>query len=263
MRYWTDVMPMRLSIACSLLVLAAAGPVRADTAAQLAEWFGVPSTAVREVAGFELPAGGDYTHVLVGRYEQSGLLLGGAAILRCDTKQCTGARISFHATDRVEVYGLIDLNGTPGPLPATPHAGHRGSYRKLDAGGLATRPAWPAIVLHAERAQQATGQTKSRTTVTGVERHGQIRIVSLLRADEPSPTVLTADVADLHPSGAGTTTTFRTQRGDAKDALDLIGREQRHLDRTSRCLRPDPVDVRYVLKGRRYERVDLPARSGC
>jgi hypothetical protein len=39
-----------------------------------------------------------------------------------------------------------------------------------------------------------------------------------------------ADVADLHPSGAGTTTTFRTQRGDAKDALDLVSREQRHLD---------------------------------
>jgi len=37
--------------------------------------------------------------------------------------------------------------------------------------------------------------------------------------------VLFADVADLHPSGAGTTTTFRTQRGDAKDALDLVSRE--------------------------------------
>ena len=82
---------MRLSIACSLLVLAAAGLARADPAAQLAAWFGVQPDAVREVAGFELPAGGDYTYVLVGRYQQR-LLLGGAAILRCDAAQCTGAR---------------------------------------------------------------------------------------------------------------------------------------------------------------------------
>lgn len=262
-----SVILMRRWLVCSLVVLAAvlggARPARADLAAQFAAWFDVKPDAVRDIAGFELPAGGDYTHVLVGRFQRGEHLLGGGLILRCDAKQCQGARIWLQAADRAEVYGLVDLNGAPGPLPARAQYGGTSWYRKLDGKGLPARPAWPAIVFHTETARQTTGGSRFRGTVTGTERRGRIVVVSLLRADERSPRVLDEHVIERYPSGAGTTTTFRTERGSSKDALDLVGREQRHLDSDSRCRRPDPVDVRYVMKGRRYERAALPARAGC
>lgn len=254
---------MRPWIIGSLLVLAAIRPARADPASQLAAWLNVKADAVRDVAGFELPAGGDYTHVLVGRFRNGDHLFGAAAILRCDAKQCTGARVPLQATDRVELYGLIDLNGAPAPLPTSPQLVQTGRYRTLDAGTGKPRPAWPALVLHTETVKQATGESRFRGTVSGTERRGTITIVSLLRADERAPTVLTADVVEFYPSGAGTTTTFRTARGDTRDALDIIGAEQRHLERTARCLRPAPVEVRYRLQGRRYERVAAPPQRGC
>lgn len=255
---------MRRWLVCSLVTLAAVSaasrPARADLAAQFATWFDVKPDAVRDVAGFELPAGGDYTHVLVGRFQRDELLIGGGLILRCDAKQCQGARIWLQPADRAEVYGLIDLNGAPGRLPSAPQPGGTGSYRKLEGKG---RAAWPAIVFHTKTVKQTTGGSRHRGTVSGTEQRERIFIVSLLRADEQTPRVLSEDVVERYPSGAGTTTTFRTERGDSKDALDIIGREQRHLESDSRCRRPDAVDVRYVPKGRRYARATLPARTGC
>jgi hypothetical protein len=255
--------PMRPWSICLLLVLAAIRPARADPASQFAASLDLKADAVRDVAGFVLPAGGDYTHLLIGRFQDGDYLFGAAVILRCDAKQCTGARVQLAATDRVELYGIIDLNGAPAPLPTSPQLVQAGRYRTLDGGTGKPRPAWPALVLHTETVKQATGESRFRGTVSGTERRGKITIVSLLRADERSPTVLTANAVELYPSGAGTTTTFRTARGDTRDALDIIGTEQRHLDRSSRCLRPEPVEVRYRPQGRRYERVAAPPPRGC
>jgi hypothetical protein len=87
--------------------------------------------------------------------------------------------------------------------------------------------------------------------------------VSLRKTDERRPEILELSTVDLYPSGAGTTTSYTLARGSQRAALDIVGSEQRHLDHESACIRPDPVEVRYVYEDGRYQRFDPLLRTGC
>ncbi len=225
-----------------------------DGEAWFASTFGVKPDKVHDVVTYTLPPGGDYSHVVIGRFDEDKYRFAGAALMSCTTTACQGTRAGFSASDKIEVRGLVDLDGAGGDLP------------RASVGSVSTMPGklgkFPALVVVTTESRQMT-ETGRSGPVTGTETHVRLHLLSLMRSDRGQP-VFAGDLEERYPSGAGTSTSYRLVRGDSKTSLDLMVSAQRNLDRTSRCLRPKPVEARYKLVERHYRTSGgLPGRSGC
>jgi len=244
-------------LACCVALCGSALAHAGEHDAAFAQHHGVKPTEVREVAGYELPAGGDFTHVLIGRYDHAPYVMTGAVLLRCDPTECQGRRADFGAADTIDVLGVIDLEGAPRPFPSRA-LGRGARYTKLPG----KAPKWPALVVRTTERKAATSTTRSGKLVTGNEARARLYVISLAAIDRAS-VILQDTLDERYPSGAGTTTTYRLERGESKTGLEIIATEQRHLDRDSRCLRPEPIELRFTLDGRHYRAVAPPERTGC
>jgi hypothetical protein len=238
-----------------------------DQSETFAHFFQVDPKTVDDVRGFELPKAAGYTHLLVGRFATSGAhRQNGAVFMRCDARQCTGTRVYLEVNAELHVIGVVDLSGAPTALRTTNEL-RRASrlYAPIARIGAGKRLSRPAVVFETRRSEVRTGSTRWRKEVTGTERRHHLIIVPLRAGkDERLHRVFRETTVDRGLSGAGTTTSYRLERGKTKRALDIVATEQRHLDNLSMCLRPDPTEHRFVLKDGRYQRdlgLDLP--GGC
>ncbi|MGN6108058.1 MAG: hypothetical protein ACTHU0_23325 [Kofleriaceae bacterium] len=254
-------MPPRLRLLVVLALCALSAPAHADLVDQVVGWQQIPRAKVREVWGYAMPAGSEITHVLIARHVRPGTtdrIDTSVGLLRCDDHQCTGRSAPISSGDDVEVLGLIDLEGAPGPLPTSSLPRERNVYHTLSASPHAR---WPALVLRHGRVERATTTSRRGGKVTGTYEHSRITVISLdPRGDQ---IVFAEDTERRDPTGAGFTRTVRLARRVGNGPLDLIVREQRHLERTSRCLRPEPTETTWRLDDRRYAAKGLPERRGC
>ncbi len=239
---------MRFVIALLLVVGGTARAGERETA--FATHLGLAETAVHDVAGFQLPPGGDLTHVLVGRYEYGKYAkdaMTAAVLMKCDDKTCEGRRAEFGTADQIDVLGIVDLQGTPGPLPSRPLRRNPSGYEKIRGDKMK----FPVLVLRTTESKDAAGTTRTR-----------LYVISLVEADRGS--VVLMDTSDEHyATGAGTTRTYRLDKGESKTSLDLIAREQRHLDRDSKCIEPEPIEAVFSLEEHHYRTKSYAPRSGC
>jgi len=248
-----------VAFAAAALVAVAAGPASAEDARGMVAHF-APTDAKNVVAatGFRLEGVRGYTNLVVGSfragaYEQRTLVL-----LRCNERECRGQAVYLGAHP-IKLRGLVDL-GKPGPLEGGPEVQARTDWDKALSG---RRMRWPALVVEIIDERAASETSPFGHHYEGSERHHELVLVSLRRADAASPKIARLPTMDRYPSGAGTTATYRLARGHGRGPLEIIGAEQRHLDNDSACLEPEPVDVRWVLRKGRYQRVELDGLHGC
>lgn len=249
----------RLAVALLVLAattgLAAAGRFDATFAAHV----GVAADRVRDVAGFALPRGGDYTHVLIGRFGDGAHVFAGVVLLRCAGDDCTGQRVALGSSDRIECAGIVDLEGAPGPVPAARLTLGHATYARLPG----RRGRRPALVVRTTEGRDGSARLKSGRAVSGRETRTHLHLISLVAADRGAR-VFQDTARERYPNGAGFDHGYRLARVAGKRGLALIVTEQRELPRDSRCLRPKPIELRYELDGRRYRQVGAPAFSrGC
>ncbi len=247
------------ALAALLTLSATATDARADLKTQLAAWFSITPADVETVRGLELPAGGDYTHVVLGRFKSGTTLTSGVALLRCDAKQCTGTKVWLHTAEDVDVRGLVDLQGPATKFPTGFVSRHTSWYEKIGTklGG------WPALVIQTTTRSQTTGTSRFGKSYTGEERHRTLHVLSLAKADVTRPTVFQHASEDHYPAGGGMTATFRLDRASKNGPADIIVIERRQLHHGSRCLRPAPTETRWTLVDRQYQPGQLPGRIGC
>lgn len=226
---------VRLLIA---IVLASARlAVAGEHEAVFAKTFGVAESAVHDVAGYELPAGNDTTHVVIGRAER----MTGAVLLTCDATQCAGRRVELGTADAVELNGIVDLHGTPGPLPS----------RAIAPGKLAgaQRMKFPALVI--------------RVRETTKKRRVKLYVISLVEADRAS-TVLQDTAEELGPDGRGFVRSYKLEpakggKDTAKDGaapLDIVATERRKPT----C---DPTEQRFTLEEHHYRTKSYTPGKNC
>jgi hypothetical protein len=243
-----------------LLLVCATGSARAESQPELfAHFFSVAATDVKDVAGYRAPPGVDVTHILFGHFYEGAArqLVAGVVLLRCDERECRGRHVWLNPADaEVEIQGLVDLR-EPGPLGES-----RGLERARPGAWIElardVRPprrwGWPALAIALRRRTPMTERSRFGGEVTGVHREEELLVLSLRAADEQQPELLRAQRVDLYPTGAGATTSYRLVRGSRGDVLDIVATEQRELESTSACLRPEPIEYRLVLASGRYER---------
>lgn len=228
-----------------------------------ATFMGIDQADVVSVAGFDLPAGSHFQHALIGRFKhgthkewQSSEVF----LVRCTSRQCTGKMVSL-GNGEVELLGLVDL-ATPGALPTRRIEMPRSSwYTSLDKSRV--RRAWPALLVRTTETKTVTTKSYTMKDVTGSDRHAELAIISLVKADAEFPRVL-REVVDRHsPTGAGVSVTFELVRGKGK-ALDLLATEQRDIDNELACIRPKPTRSTYTLDAhRQYRKALEPVTGGC
>ena len=240
------------------LLLVVGGTARAgERETAFATHLGLAETVVHDVAGFQLP-GGDLTHVLVGRYEYGKSAMTAAVLMKCDDRTCEGRRAEFGTADQIDVLGIVDLQGTPGPLPSRPLRRNPSGYEKIRGDKMK----FPVLVLQTTESKDAAGTTRSGRKVSGRETRTRLYVISLVEADRGS--VVLMDTSDEHyATGAGTTRTYRLDKGESKTSLDLIAKEQRHLDRDSKCIEPEPIEAVFSLEEHHYRTKSYAPRSGC
>ena len=245
--------------------LARAQPYYGPARTVFAQLQGVSRDQVVEAKVFMLTGVADYTHVLRGQYKVDDEVLTGVLLLRCGARSCSGTRVLGAGGDKVKLLAVVDLEGKPASLggnePPTCCGGAEWDTALPSPG---KRLRWPVLVITTLREEMTTALTRGRKEVTGTSRHGRLLLVSLRRADvKDRQLVLSAPTQEIGASGSGRSTSYRTERGKQR-ALDVIAREQRHLERTSRCREPEPIEYKLVLKDGRYTRLDNLAQSrGC
>jgi hypothetical protein len=148
---------------------------------------------------------------------------------------------------------VIDLEGEPGPISSARRTPSAERYTKLPGRKLE----WPVLVVRTIERKPATGETRSHRKVSGHETRTRMYMISLA-ADDRASVVLQDTADERYPSGRGATRSYRLERGDSKTSLEIIATEQRHLDRDSRCRRPEPT-----IKGRHYKQVGHAEPTGC
>ncbi len=254
-------------LAAAALLLLAAGPAAADGSPRgmLAHFAGVDPGRVVAVAGYTVEGRGHVTHVVVGSYRDREHEQRMIVLLRCGPRACHGKPVWF-GPHPVRVLGLVDLEGAPGPLGGGTELRGRADWTGR-RGAPGARARWPALIVETREERVTTGPTRFRKEVTGTERHHELVVLSLRTAEAGAPKLASLPTVDLYPSGAGTTTSYELVRGAGKGQrrapLEIVGLEQRHLDRDLACIRPEPVPVRYVLTGGRYVRTAERGRAGC
>jgi hypothetical protein len=115
-------MPRAPVILAVLVVLVPRAVLAGEHDAAFAKTFGIAAAAVREVAGYELPTGNETTHVLIGRYDQTGTAMVGAVLLACDPARCDDRRVDLGAASSIELDGIVDLHGASGARSCCGHA---------------------------------------------------------------------------------------------------------------------------------------------
>jgi len=244
-------------LACLAVAAALAGltatPAAAGTAREVVAQFAKTDVAkVKEASGFRLDGVSAYTDLVIGTYRQGAYDHRILVLLRCAAQQCEGTQV-FLQPGAVTVHGLVDLNGMGGNLGAGPTVLARGDWNgELSGEGLA----WPVLVLESTDDHKAKGESRWGKRYGGTRSQRVLQLVSLREADAADPRLAVLPTRDLYPSGAGVTTDYALARGYRKKVLDIVGREQRHLDHDSRDLKPEPVVTRWVLAQGRFQRVD-------
>ena len=228
----------------------------------VATYEGVDPASVREARAYQLPAGSEYTDLVIGRYvdKHTPELIRTAVILeRCNTKQCTAQFVPLSPNDTIEVLGLVDLAGAPGAFPDRVVDPRRGAATPLPA---PARMVHPALVLRYGESKTTTNKSYTMRDVTGTEVHEYITVLSLERG-RAYPTVFSIAVRDHYPSGGGQDTSLRFDRAGRTGPLSIVATEQRHLDDELACIPPKPTETRWHLDGARYVASDLAASTGC
>lgn len=253
-----------LSIPLVLAILCAPGRAHADDGekGRLAQVFSLDRRVVTEAITYRLAGVTDYTEVIVGTYSEHGRDQHVLALLRCGARTCTRVARAWIGPHPFRLLGLADLNGKPGPLSNDEEVKARASWQ-VTLTGPTRKLRWPVLVVETRNEEAATGETRWGKKVNGTERHNELLLFSLRKAESGGPQVVRLSTVDLWATGAGTTTSYSLARGTRKDALDIVGSEQRHLDSDSACLPPDPVEVRYVYKDGRYQDVRSLQMTGC
>ncbi len=255
--------PTLVLVGAVALAVASPRPAAAGGAKTLlASFFNVDETKIKSASGYRVTGVAAYTHIAIGSYQDTG----GreqriVALAKCDDHRCTGQRVWLGAFES-HLHGIVDLAGKPGPLRGTEVRASRDDWT-TSLPLPAKRTKFPALVIEIRDEEPGEGTTRFGGTYSGTERHHHLLVVSLRKADEKVPTVARLSTEDTYPAGGGTSTSYRLEKGKQR-ALDIVGSEQRHLQKDSRCRRPEPVEVRYVLKDGRYEHFDaMLGRSGC
>lgn len=227
--------------------------------ATFAKAFSVTPAQVHDVAGFELPAGNDATHVLIGRFDHGKYVMTGALLMRCNQTECTWRRAEFGAADSIEVTGIVDLHGAPTPIAGRALTRTIGRYAKVPG---ARSMKFPVLVVRTRESKKTTGETRSRKQVTGTETRSKLYLISLIDSDRGS-VVLMDTAEERSPTGRGFTREYRLDAGDSKGVLDVIAKEQRSIDNDSRCRRPEPTEAVYALEDRHYRTKKFALAKGC
>ncbi len=252
---------MRWLIACCVLV--AARPVSAgEHDATFAKAYAVTTAQVHDVAGFELPAGNDATHVVIGRYDNGQYVMTGALVMKCNDpnySECTWRRAEFGAADSVEVAGVVDLHGAPAAIPYRGIARSSGRYAKIPG---ARGMKFPVLVVRTRESKQATGETRARKKIEGTETRSKLYLISLVDSDRAA-VVLMDTAEERSPTGRGYTREYRLDTGDSKGVLDVIAKEQRSIDNDSRCKRPEPTEAVFALEDHHYRTKKYTPARGC
>lgn len=227
--------------------------------ATFAKGFGVTVDKVHEVVGYELPAGNDATHVVLGRFDDGRYVMTGALVMKCTDRECTWRKIDLGAADAIEITGVVDLHGAPTAISTRAVQRSSGRYTKVPG---ARSMKFPVAAITTRESTQVTTENKSRKKVTGASTRRKLYLISLVEDDRAS-TVLMDTIEERGPTGRGMVRSYRLDKGDTKGALDVIAREQRKLDNDSRCLEPEPTEAVYALEERHYRTKRYTPGRGC
>ena len=243
-----------------LIALCAATAARADEPTRLVAHFtrADPAT-VTDGQGFALPRGAGFAQVAIARRAVTAdVAIGAAVLLRCDARVCDGTPLRLPAAERIEVLGVIDLDGAAVTLPTDAARADRAErWTPIALLGGARRARWPALALRTTWTEVGTGATRDGGEVRGTAITTRLVIVSLRRRDHGR--VLFDDaLQDTGVTGAGVIRTFTLIRASARGRLAIAATEQRRGDRTSACLPPPPISYAYRWDGDRYQRDDGP-----
>lgn len=180
----------------ALALLAMTGIAHAGDDEVFAKAFG--ATRAHDVARFELPAGNQATHVMVGRFDAGKTAMTGALVMTCKDA-CTWQRTEFGIADAVEVAGIVDLQGAPAAIPIT---GVRGTKVR---GARSMK--FPVIAIVT---REAGGKRR------------KLYLISLVEADRGSLVLMeTIEEAGSYRRS------FRLATGETKGVLDLVALERR------------------------------------
>lgn len=227
--------------------------------ATFAKGFGVAVDKVHEVVGYELPAGNDATHVILGRFDYGTYVMTGALVMKCGDTECAYRKIDLGAADAIELAGVVDLHGAPTSISTRGIGRSSGRYTKVPG---ARSMKFPVVAITTRESTKAVAESKSRKQVTGTSTRRKLYLISLVEDDRAS-TVLMDTIEERGPTGRGMVRSYRLDKGDAKGALDVIAKEQRTLDNDSRCLAPEPTEAVYALEERHYRTKKYTPGRGC
>lgn len=250
----------------ALISLLAASAAHADEPTRLVAHFArADEAAVTDGQGFALPRGAGFAQLAVARRAVTAeVSVGAAVLLRCGARVCAGTAIALPAAERVEVLGVIDLDGAAVALPTEAAQASRAErWTPLALIGGGRRARWPALVLRTTWTQVGTGATRDGGEVRGTAITTRLVVVSLRRRDQ-GRVVFDDALQDTGVTGAGIIRTFALARSSPRGRLDIAATEQRRGDRMSACLPPPPISYTYRWVGGRYQRDDGPlAGSPC
>lgn len=205
-----------------------------------------------------------YTDLVVGTFHRGEWDHQVVILLRCTAKECHGRQVSI-GNHEFELRGLVDLAGEPGPLGGPGRVELRNAWtRSLDAKGMR----WPALIVTTRDEKVTTGGSRFRGEVRGSERHHDLYVISLRKADVDSPRIALFATLDRYPSGAGTSTSYSLVRGRGKPSrnapLDIRGEQHFYIEDDSACLPPEPIELYWRFREGRYQPAgDLLGRGGC
>lgn len=250
--------PRRVLLAIVLMALPRVAEARHE--ANFAHFLGVAESEVKDVVGYLLPPGHN-THLLVGKLTRKDVVQDALVIMRCTSKQCTGRAVRLELGAKVQLLGLVDLEGTPGAISGRPEMppGYRGQDKRIEG----KRMKFPALVVKLSREEKPTQETRGKRQVEGTHHEETVLLLSLRKSDQPGTQLLLVQTRDIYPSGAGNSTWLSLVKGKGK-VLDVLAHEQSEIERTSHCMRPKPYEYRLIFEKVAYVRKDLErGPRGC
>jgi hypothetical protein len=254
-----------LLVTAVLGVVAAPGAAAADHAHDMIVHFaGAKPDEVTAAHSLRLEGARPYTDVVAGTFRRGAWDHQVLILLRCTASACHGTSVSL-GNHAFELRGLVDLAGEPGKLDGPGGIDLRHPWRRsLDAWGMK----WPALIVVTREEKVTTGGSRFRGDVRGSERHHDLLVISLRKADLDAPRLARLATVDRYPSGAGTSTAYSLVRGPGKQrkgaALEILGEQSFYLEDDSACLPPRPIELRWRLREGRYQPAgDLLGRGGC
>jgi len=245
------------------LVLGLARPAGADPLGDTFQAMVGKSLTIVEIAGFVLPAGGYYTHVLYGVGEHPHGRVAALALLRCGPRTCERTDISLKGAQQVELLGVVDLRGAPGPLSTLEavHPFNRTNYEPLPKAPDRLRDG-ALVIRTSETSEPTTDRDRSSRPVTGTHTRETLIVLSLRK--HTAVPILDEPVRDTYPVGTGSIASFALVRGNGA-LLDVSSETQRQLMKDSGCPAPKPFAQRWRLGDDRYvpDPAKPPLRDSC